>query len=47
MKNGVPYDVAMCLDDSDRLAHMVVIGEFEGNKWSWDEMSWVDREEEG
>jgi hypothetical protein len=40
VKNGVPYDVAFTLDDADRLAHLIVLGEHEGNRWNWRRMGW-------
>ncbi|MEW9304554.1 hypothetical protein ACETRX_03840 [Labrys portucalensis] len=43
VKNGVPYDVALSLSSSEALAHYVVFGEFEGNKWDWKEMKWEPR----
>ena len=43
VKNGVPYDVAFSLDDADLLAHVIVLGEFEGLEWSWSSMQWVER----
>jgi hypothetical protein len=44
VKNGVPYDVAFDLDADDLLAHTIVMGEFEGSKWSWDDMAWEKRQ---
>ena len=43
MKNGVPYDVALDMDDADRLAHLIVFGEYEGNRWNWRRMAWEER----
>ena len=31
----MPYDVAFSLDDIERLQHLIVFGEFEGNIWDW------------
>jgi hypothetical protein len=43
VKNGVPYDVAFDLDDTDLLAHVIVMGEYEGSEWSWSDMRWKPR----
>ena len=43
VKNGVPYDIATNLDDDDLLAHVIVMGEFEGQLWSWSSMAWVPK----
>lgn len=40
VKNGVPYDVAFSLNEIDRLAHMILLGSFEGNEWDWNRMMW-------
>lgn len=40
VKNGVPYDVAFEMSDAERLAHVVVLGEFEGNKFDWRRVRW-------
>lgn len=41
MKYGVPYDVALSMDDDMRLAHCVILGRLEGSEWSWKEMRWI------
>lgn len=33
------------MEDAERLAHLVVLGEFEGNRFSWEEARWLKREE--
>ena len=40
VKNGVPYDLAFNLDDRELLAHVIVMGGFEGCNWDWNAMSW-------
>lgn len=45
MKNGVPYDVAWSYDDSERLAAVVRLAEFDGNKFDWDQGRFLTREE--
>jgi hypothetical protein len=40
VKNGVPYETAFNLDDRDLLAHVIVMGGFEGNSWDWNSMDW-------
>lgn len=44
MKNGVPFDVAFALPESDALAYAVVMGELEGTaEFEWESMSWRRR----
>ncbi len=43
VKNGVPYDVALSMDEIELAAHTIVFGECEGNVWSWDSMAWKTR----
>jgi len=43
VKNGVPFDVAFSLDDTDRLAWTVVCGEQEGGVFDWSRGKWEDR----
>jgi hypothetical protein len=43
LKNGVPYEVAVNLDDAELTAYCIAFGEMEGNEWSWDRMSWIDK----
>lgn len=45
LRSGVPYDVAMSYDDDERLAAVVVQGQFDGNKFSWEESRWLTRDE--
>lgn len=40
VKHGVPFDVALSMDNAMRLAWLVVVGQSEGNKWNWGSMSW-------
>jgi hypothetical protein len=40
VKNGVPYDLAFNLEDHELLAHVIVMGGFEGNVWDWNSMDW-------
>jgi hypothetical protein len=40
VKNGIPFDVAFSLDDDERLAWVVVMGQLNGLTWNWDTMSW-------
>lgn len=35
MKNGVPYDVAMTMEDEERIAHAVIFAGFEGQVFDW------------
>ena len=43
MKNGVPFDVAMSLDETDRMAYAVIFGEIEGNVFDWRAGRWTER----
>lgn len=40
VKNGVPFDVAFSLDAVERLAWVVVFGEFSGLHFNWETRSW-------
>ena len=40
MKNGVPFDVAFEMDDVDRFAWSVVLGELDGGTFSWSRGEW-------
>lgn len=44
VKHGVPFDVAFSLPDEEMLAFYVILGEYEGGDWSWDEMRWLKRD---
>lgn len=37
---GIPYQQAMALDASERLACIVIFGELDGGSWNWDRMEW-------
>lgn len=43
VKNGVPYDIAMTLDDAERLAYAVIFGQFEGSVFDWTRGQWKER----
>ncbi len=51
MKQGVPMHIAFAtrpgadivLDDDERLAIAVVMGEFEGGSFSWDSARWLEK----
>jgi hypothetical protein len=43
VKNNVPFDVAMSIPDEESLAYAVILGTFEGGKFSWDRMRWEDQ----
>jgi hypothetical protein len=38
VKNGVPYDKAMGMDWIETLAHCVVFGQLEGQKFDWSDL---------
>jgi hypothetical protein len=44
VKNGVPYDVALCLSDADVAAYSIIFGELDGQKFNWNAMAWDTRE---
>jgi hypothetical protein len=45
VKNGVPFDVAHCLEEQELLAYAIVFAQMEnGNKeWDWNYMTFIDR----
>lgn len=40
VKNGVPWDVAMGLDQEERLGFVIRLGSFEGGKFNWITGQW-------
>jgi hypothetical protein len=38
----VPYEKAFEMGEAERMAHAVVFGEQEGNRWSWQGMRWLN-----
>jgi hypothetical protein len=40
VKCGVPYDVAFSLDEVERMAYVVVFGEFSGLRYNWKLLRW-------
>jgi hypothetical protein len=40
VKNGVPFDVAFSLDDEERLAWVVVMGQLSGREYNWTARRW-------
>jgi hypothetical protein len=44
IKNGVPFDVAHCLEDYELTAYTIIFAQFEnGNKeWDWDRMRFME-----
>jgi hypothetical protein len=36
----IPFDVAMSLEDYERIALIVIAGEIEGGTFNWDNMQW-------
>jgi hypothetical protein len=43
VKNNVPFDVAFSLDELDRLAWVVIFGEFEGQRFNWGTGRWEEQ----
>jgi hypothetical protein len=42
VKCGVPYEVALALDEAERLAFVVVLGELDGLRFDWRRLRWDD-----
>lgn len=40
VKNGVPFDVAFSLEASERLAWIVIFGQFGGLSYNWETGQW-------
>ena len=40
IRNGVPFDVAFSLEQAERTAWIVVMGELDGREWDWGAMQW-------
>lgn len=45
VKNGVPYDVAHCLEVHELMAWSITFAQFEnGNKeWDWDKQAFIEK----
>jgi hypothetical protein len=44
VRNGVPFDVAFCLDEAELMAYWVMFASFETDKeWNWDTMNFEER----
>lgn len=45
IKNGVPFDVAHCLEEWELLAYSISFAQLEnGNQtWDWDRMTFIER----
>ena len=44
VKNNVPFDVAFSLRPKMRMAWSIIISEFDGSKFNWDQMRFEDPE---
>jgi hypothetical protein len=42
VKNGIPFDVAFCLDDVDRMAWCIIMSEFLGRRFNWSRMEFEE-----
>ena len=42
VRNGIPFDVAFSLDEDERRAWIVALGELDGRTWDWGAMRWTD-----
>lgn len=43
IKQGIPFDVAFSLPPAERLAMVVVFGQFDGGVFDWDTGTWRKR----
>lgn len=43
VKSGVPWDVAMSIDEVEAFAYCIILGEMEGGKYDWDSMKWQEK----
>jgi hypothetical protein len=41
--HGVPYDVAFSLPELDVQAYGIIFGEFEGNEFDFNRMTWKEK----
>ena len=42
VRNGVPFDVAFSLDQDERTAWIITLGELSGRTYNWGAMRWTD-----
>jgi hypothetical protein len=42
VRNGVPFDVAFSLSESERLAWIVAFGTLDGREFDWFAMRWKE-----
>ena len=42
VRNNIPFDVAFSLDQDERTAWVVVLGELDGRTYDWEAMQWAD-----
>lgn len=40
VKNNVPFDVAMSLEEHEAMAYAIVFGTLDGGRWNWSAMRW-------
>ena len=40
VKNNVPFDVAMSLEEHEVLAYAIIFGELDGGTWNWSTGQW-------
>jgi len=44
IKNGVPFDVAHCMDWQELYGYAIVFAQLEnGKEWDWDRMAFIER----
>jgi hypothetical protein len=42
VESGLPFDVALGLEDHERIGLIVMLGEIKGGTFDWDRMNWKD-----
>lgn len=44
VKNGVPFDLAFSLGETERAAFCIIFGEIDGGKFDWQQMEFTKAE---
>ncbi len=40
VRNGVPFDLAFSLNETDRTSYIIAFGILDGREFDWDQMTW-------
>jgi len=45
IRNGIPFDVAHCLEEGELLAYTIAFAKFEngGQSWNWSTMRFIEK----